>query len=85
MSIKEEERYVRKLKFFTERLNTCGYRFYQMIQTRATEIPKIVDQDDNFDLKHEVREKVLGSSDRFINCLRGEHYSQDIPENLYPA
>jgi len=41
MSILEEQRYERKLKFFRERVDTCGYRFYKMIQERKKEIPKL--------------------------------------------
>lgn len=85
MSLKEEDRYVRKTSFFKERLQTCGYRFYDMIQTRAKEVPRMLNNDEDTALIHEVREKVLGSSDRFINCLRGEHYSQEIPDYLFPA
>ena len=40
-TIAEEQRYERKLKFFHERLQTCGYRFHNMVQTRRKEIPKL--------------------------------------------
>jgi hypothetical protein len=33
-------------------------------------------------LQLEVESRVLGTTDNFINCLRGEHYSNEIPEYL---
>ena len=33
-SIIAEENYEKKIKFFSERLKTCGYRFYNIMQIR---------------------------------------------------
>lgn len=75
-TITEEQAYERRIHFYSERLNTCGYRFYDMIQTRAKEVPRLRADYQNEALHQEVEQKVLGSADTFINCLRGEHHSR---------
>ena len=40
-SIAEEKTYERRIAFYAERVRTCGYRFYDMIQTRAKEVPRL--------------------------------------------
>lgn len=84
MSILEEQLYEKKINFFKTRLQTCGYRFYNIIQTRRKEVPKLHRQENNEILQQEVETKVLAATDQFINCLRGEHYSHEIPEYLAP-
>jgi len=75
-SILEETHYEKKIGFFRDRLQTCGYRFYKMIQTRKKEAPRLLSQEANEELQQDVQNKVLHSTDDYINCLRGEHYSQ---------
>lgn len=70
MSIAEEQRYERKLRFFKERLQTCGYRFHNLIQTRRKEIPRLA-ANSNEAVQQEVEARVLGTTDTFINCLAG--------------
>ena len=41
-SIAEEKEYESRIKFYSERLQTCGYRFYDMVQTRSREVPKLL-------------------------------------------
>jgi hypothetical protein len=78
MSIAEEQRYERKLRFFKERLQTCGYRFHDLIQTRRKEIPRLA-ADNNEAVFQEVENRVLGTTDAFINCLTGNHYATEAP------
>jgi predicted SprT family Zn-dependent metalloprotease len=70
-SILDENRYEKKIAFFRERLDTCGYRFYKMIQTRKKEAPKLLNQEENETLQQEVQHKILHSANEYINCLRG--------------
>jgi len=35
MSLTEEQLYEKRINFYRERSQTCGYRFYDMIQTRT--------------------------------------------------
>ena len=40
-TIAEEEQYQKRIDFYHERIQTCGYRFYDMIQTRGKEVPRL--------------------------------------------
>lgn len=42
VSIAEEQEYEARIKFYTSRMDTCRYRFYDMIQTRRREIPRLL-------------------------------------------
>ena len=75
-TIAEEEQYQKRIGFYHERIQTCGYRFYDMIQTRTKEVSKLNDSYEDEALQQEVQEKVLNSANKWINCLRGQHYSQ---------
>jgi hypothetical protein len=74
-TIAEEESYQRRVEFYFARLQTCGYRFHDMIQTRAKLVPTLNGNYSNESLYQDVESKVLGSADQFINCLHGEHHS----------
>lgn len=81
MSITEEQRYERKLRFFKERLQTCGYRFHNLIQTRRKEIPRLAAHNTEA-VQQEVESRVLSTTDAFINCLTGDHYASQVPDYL---
>lgn len=81
MSIADEQRYERKIAFFRQRLDTCAYRFHNLIQTRRKEIPRLA-ADPSEATHQEVEQRVLGATDTFINCLAGEHYATEVPEYL---
>ncbi len=81
-SIAEEKEYESRIKFYSERLQTCGYRFYDMVQTRSREVPKLLGSYKDEAAHIDVENKVLRSANVFINCLHGEHHSTEIPEYL---
>jgi len=80
MSVTEEQRYERKIRFFKERLQTCAYRFHNLIQTRRKEIPRLAAEGES--AYPEVEARVLGTTDTFINCLTGDHHATQIPDYL---
>ena len=45
-------------------------------------MPRLAAEPNSESLTLEVEARVLGRTDTFINCLRGEHYSTEIPEYL---
>ena len=81
-TIAEEELYQSRINFYKERIQTCGYRFYDMIQTRAREVPRLAEDYANESTQQDVEEKVLSSADGWVNCLRGQHYSHEVPEYI---
>ena len=81
-TIAEEELYQKRIDFYKERIQTCGYRFYEKIQTRAKEVPRLTEDYSNEAIQQDVEEKVLSSADRWVNCLGGQHYSNDVPEYI---
>jgi hypothetical protein len=72
-TIAETQRFDDKTRFIAERIHTCRYRFYKLIQTRKKEIPRLQDSGHNEEVKNDVREKVLKSCDEYVNCLRSSH------------
>jgi hypothetical protein len=42
-TIAETERFEDKSRFVAERIRTCGYRFYKLIQARKKEVPRLQD------------------------------------------
>lgn len=71
VSIADEQDYEKRIKFYSTRMETCGYRFYDMIQTRSREIPRLLNNYNDEATKVDVENKVLRSANVFINCLRG--------------
>ena len=44
MPLIANEDFDKKVEFMGDRINTCMFRFHQMLQTRRKEFAKIVDQ-----------------------------------------
>ena len=42
-TIAETKRFEDKSRFVAERVRTCGYRFYKLIQARKKEVPRLQD------------------------------------------
>lgn len=40
-TIEEEKKFEKRIAFFAERLNTCRYRFFNLIQDRKKAIPQL--------------------------------------------
>jgi hypothetical protein len=40
-TIEEEKKFEKKIAFFAERLNTCRYRFFNLMQDRKKAIPQL--------------------------------------------
>ena len=76
MSVAEEQLFEKRINFYRERTQTCGYRFYDMIQTRTKEMAKLADHYDNEGAQIHAEDKTLGAVDTYINCLDGEYYSK---------
>ena len=55
-----------------------------MIQARKKEIPKLSNSYDDETVQQEVKHKLLQKADNFVQCIRGKHYDEYIPEFLQP-
>ena len=80
--IAEEQLYEKRINFYRERMQTCGYRFFDMIQIRTKEMAKLAQNYDNEGTQQQVEDKVLGGVNTYINCLEGDHKSKDIPDYI---
>lgn len=70
MPIAAEEAFNRKVDFLGDRINTCMFRFHQMLTTRQDHLARMVQDPSNETVQEEARTCILGSADRYINCLR---------------
>ena len=72
MSIAEQD-FNTKVEFMGDRINTCAYRFHQMLTTRRAHLKNVVASPNNEQVQNQAREKILGAADRYVNCLRNEY------------
>ena len=70
MSSIAEQDFNNKVEFMGDRINTCAYRFHQMLTTRRAHLKKMVDSPNDQEVKEQARSTVLSSADRYVNCLR---------------
>lgn len=81
-SINEEQLYEKRIAFYRDRTQTCGYRFYDMIQTRRKEMQRLAEHYDNEGAQQQAQAKVLGSVDTYVNCLNGNYNSKELPDYI---
>lgn len=81
-SILEEEFYEKKIEFIAARNKVCQYRFYKMIQERKKYVPLLSERFDDPATFDDVESKLFSTVNIYINCLRGEFESEEIPDYL---